>query len=285
MKRAAILISLLFFFSAVQIFAFAFDRLSVGTAANGMGGAFTAVCNDATIPYWNAAGLAYIKSDQMELTYSDLLGLGALNHYFLSYLRSFVGPGAAGFSWDHLGTKNELSPLNFSEDIFYISYGLKLFKVMAFGGSAKYYIANYDTIRGSAYSIDYGGLIPLGNIGTVGFNYHDANIPRVRWYTGSTEDIARGLNLGVSLTFFKPVMLSYDIENILKENRIHHIGAGVGLFKEIVNICGGIIIVDKNQLIGTGGLKLKYKGIGVGWCINFQSDLPGSQTWSVSAYF
>ena len=250
-----------------------------------MGGAFTAVCNDASIPYWNPAGLANIRKDQMQLTYSDLLGLGSVNRYFLSYIRSFVGPGSAGFGWDHLGTKNELSPSNFSEEIFYLSYGLKLFKLIGFGCSAKYYIADYDNVRGSAYSIDYGGLIPLENIGSVGFNYHDANVPRIRWYTGSTEDIPRGLNIGICFKFWKEMLISYDIEDILKSDRIHHIGAAASLFGEIVRLYAGMIIIDKNQLVGTGGLGLKYKGLGIGYSFSFQADLPINQTWSVAAYF
>lgn len=285
MKKIAALTVLLFMSSALWLSASAFDRLAVGTAANGMGGAFTAVCNDATASYWNSAGLAFIKNDQMLLTYSDLLGLGSLDHFFLGYVRTYVGPGEAGFSWDHLSTKNELSPANFSEETFSVSYGLKLFKVISLGFTAKYYIADYDLVRGSAFSFDYGGLVHLGDVAVIGFNEHDANDPLLLWYGGTTEYINRGLNLGLCLTFLKPVTFSYDMEDVLNSGRIHHIGAGVSLFKGLVNVYGGMIIVDRNQTDVTGGLGLKYKGLGVGYSFNFNSDLSVSHNWSAAVYF
>lgn len=42
-------------------------QLGVGTRAIGMGGAFTAIADDASAPYWNPAGLAKVKKFQFQL--------------------------------------------------------------------------------------------------------------------------------------------------------------------------------------------------------------------------
>ncbi|HET6453793.1 MAG TPA: conjugal transfer protein TraF [Armatimonadota bacterium] len=42
-------------------------QIGVGTRAIGMGGAFTAIADDASAPYWNPAGLAKVKKFQFQL--------------------------------------------------------------------------------------------------------------------------------------------------------------------------------------------------------------------------
>ena len=43
---------------------------SIGIRAQGMGGAFVAVADDASALYWNAAGIARIASDKSELQFN-----------------------------------------------------------------------------------------------------------------------------------------------------------------------------------------------------------------------
>jgi hypothetical protein len=57
-------------FQKVGTFDGQFLKIGVGARAEGMGGAFVGVADDATALFWNAAGIARIESDKSELTFS-----------------------------------------------------------------------------------------------------------------------------------------------------------------------------------------------------------------------
>ncbi|HDZ58536.1 MAG TPA: hypothetical protein ENH47_00535, partial [Ignavibacteriales bacterium] len=50
-----------------------FLTIPVGPRATGMGGAFTAVANDATTAYWNAGGLSRIPRSEITFAYTEWL--------------------------------------------------------------------------------------------------------------------------------------------------------------------------------------------------------------------
>ena len=55
-------------FEKVGTFDGQFLKINVGARAEGMGGAFVGVADDATALYWNAAGIARIESNKSELS-------------------------------------------------------------------------------------------------------------------------------------------------------------------------------------------------------------------------
>ena len=57
-------------FQKVGTFDGQFLKIGVGARAEGMGGAFVGVADDATALFWNAAGIARIESDKSELTFN-----------------------------------------------------------------------------------------------------------------------------------------------------------------------------------------------------------------------
>lgn len=56
-----------------------FMKIPVGARAIGMGGAFTAVTDDATAPYWNPAGMVYLPYREAMLQHAEQFG-SLLNH-------------------------------------------------------------------------------------------------------------------------------------------------------------------------------------------------------------
>src|SRR5436190_10778481 len=62
-----------------------FMKIPVGARAVGMGGAFTAVCDDATAPYWNPAGMVYLPYREVFLQHAEQFG-DLVNHNFGSYV-------------------------------------------------------------------------------------------------------------------------------------------------------------------------------------------------------
>src|SRR5512142_139720 len=58
-----------------------FMKIPVGARAVGMGGAFTAVCDDATAPYWNPAGMVFLPYREAFLQHAEQFG-NLVNHNF-----------------------------------------------------------------------------------------------------------------------------------------------------------------------------------------------------------
>jgi hypothetical protein len=73
----------------------AFTTIGVGARAIGMGGAFVAIADDATAPYWNPAGLGILSKKELSITSIIPSSEMAGNHYYLSlcYPTSYGTPG------------------------------------------------------------------------------------------------------------------------------------------------------------------------------------------------
>ena len=83
-----------------------FLKIQVGPRALGMGGAFPAVADDATSPYWNPAGMVYLPYREVILQHSEKFGSLA-NHDWASAVFPLGGPAgreqALGVSFVRLG--------------------------------------------------------------------------------------------------------------------------------------------------------------------------------------
>lgn len=69
-----------------------FMKIPVGARAVGMGGAFTAVSDDATSPYWNPAGMVYLPYREAFLQHAEQFG-SLVNHDFGSVVMPLKGAG------------------------------------------------------------------------------------------------------------------------------------------------------------------------------------------------
>jgi len=95
--------------SAVQADKFAGDFMTLGGGARalGMGGAFSAVANDASTIYWNPAGLSGFEKRQLLLMHSEQFG-DLIDYNFGSYVNptglvSAEREGAWGIAVAHMG--------------------------------------------------------------------------------------------------------------------------------------------------------------------------------------
>lgn len=68
-----------------------FMKIPVGARAIGMGGAFTAVCDDATAPYWNPAGMVFLPYREAFVQHAEQFG-NLVNHDFGSYVMPLRAP-------------------------------------------------------------------------------------------------------------------------------------------------------------------------------------------------
>ncbi len=69
-----------------------FMKIPVGARAIGMGGAFTAVCDDATAPYWNPAGMVFLPYREAFVQHAEQFG-SLVNHDFGAYVMPLKARG------------------------------------------------------------------------------------------------------------------------------------------------------------------------------------------------
>ncbi|MFH1576417.1 MAG: PorV/PorQ family protein, partial [Candidatus Margulisiibacteriota bacterium] len=205
-------------------------KAGVGARPLGMGGAFTAVSNNADAPYWNPAGLGFI--DYNEITSMQTKLSTDADHYYLSYVRPAFG-GTLGISWIQVGLGNitqtssevdsnneviDLSVFSYFSNAYMVSYGKKLNDRISLGLTAKYLTSDMFQIEGgqaSGYSITPGMLIKFPKGWSLGLKI-DELLNSQQWGTGTIEQVPPKLRLGLAYAKSNPGTFAIDISQTLK---------------------------------------------------------------------
>ncbi|MBN1622455.1 MAG: PorV/PorQ family protein [Endomicrobiales bacterium] len=145
-----------------------FLKIEVGAKSSAMGGAFSAVCDDASAVYWNPAGLANL--DYKQLSIMHLSWFEGINYQFLSYVHPVNNLGTLGASIYYLSVgdipsyDNNGARLNgdigVSDMAFALSYGRSSTK-LDYGLTIKFIQEKLDDVSASAYALDAGILYKL----------------------------------------------------------------------------------------------------------------------------
>jgi hypothetical protein len=175
-----------------------FLRMGVGARALGMGGAFTAIADDATASYWNPAGLTKIENIEATFMYSANMSVDRQFNYF-GYAQ-WLGVGGLGVSWINAGmsdmeNRDDSGHLLGSEDTgnnaIAFSYGMEVGSLMV-GGTAK---VLHQSVMGTdsetGFGLDLGGMFNLSDnvtagmvVRDIGSHYGDVNVP-YNWRLGT----------------------------------------------------------------------------------------------------
>jgi hypothetical protein len=149
--------------------AFNFLKVGLGARPVGMGGAFTAVADDATAVYWNPAGLTAMVGTEALAGY--IAYMADINSGFAAYTRPMGDKGRLAVSINsfYIGdivetdeTGNELGTFGSSMFVPTLAYGRRLNEKLAVGAAAKLVyqsIASY-TSYGAALDVGATYLLP-----------------------------------------------------------------------------------------------------------------------------
>ena len=176
----------------------AFLRMGVGARALGMGGAFTAIADDATASYWNPAGLTKIENIEATFMYSANMTVDRQLNYF-GYAQ-WLGVGGLGVSWINAGMGdmeirdpegNLIGSEDTGDNAIMLSYGMEV-GTLSLGASAKFLHQNVmDTNSETGFGLDFGGIFNVSDnvaagvmIRDVGSHFGDVNVP-VNWRFGT----------------------------------------------------------------------------------------------------
>lgn len=213
---------------AVNKFAAEFLRVGVGSRALGMGGAFTAVADDASAAYWNPAGLALLPRPDAQFTHAEVFG-SLVNHDVISAAMPIgreTRNATIGVTLIRLGVDDikvtrdalieeagglvRVNPSRVRLESA-ADYGL-LFSYARRAGDRWSVGGNFKMIRqtlvneGSSFGIgaDLGLLYQAGATTTLGLRAADVTTTQIKWDTGHHETLAPTVTLGGQTTLEIP---------------------------------------------------------------------------------
>ena len=148
-----------------------FLKIGVGARAQGMGGAFTAIANDASSLYWNPAGIAHIPNNEVIFAYSDWFS--DINHSFVGVVYKSETLGSFGISLTALtmgemevttvdepqGTGNYFNASDFA---FGITFAKNMTDRFSFGIKVKMIRETIWDMNASGFAIDLGTIYNIG---------------------------------------------------------------------------------------------------------------------------
>ena len=144
-----------------------FLSLGVGARANAMGGAYTAVANDASSIYWNPAGIAASDEFQALFTYTNLFAGINLDYFGLIIPSGDIGNFAinvTSVNYGQIGVTTEEQPEGTGETFtpasyeFGFSYARNITQDFAVGATAKLVTENIYHSNATGVAFDIGTI-------------------------------------------------------------------------------------------------------------------------------
>jgi tetratricopeptide (TPR) repeat protein len=253
-------------------------EVPIGPRAIGMGGAFSAIADDATAPYWNAAGLPSIGHQEISASHADLFSSGILNDY-ASFVLPLSRSQAAALDFYHSGFNDP--ELNFGETRVDLAYGQRILSAFSAGASLKYLGRHTDldgiTVRqGAGVGLDLGLLAtPYSWLRLAGV-VQDVFNTKLTYSQGDGTVTAypRVLRIGAAWTPLRRGTLACDLDDHV------HIGAEYAPI-EPVSLRAGM----QTDPSGLDGQTYSF-GIGLRWStLRFDYALEDHSTLGVTSHF
>jgi hypothetical protein len=279
-----------------------FLSIGIGPRANGMGGAFTAVANDASALYWNPAGIASLDKYNAMFTYTKLfadinltyfglvLPAGDIGNFGLSVTALSVGDIEVTTEYFPEGTTETYSPASYA---FGLTYARHITDAFLVGISAKYVREDIYNSNANGFCVDVGTIFTTPFYGirfsSIISNYgtkmqingddllirHDPDPQRAgnnetidAYYATDQFELPLRLQIGIAKDFQimenQRLTLSVDAAHPNDNSEYVNIGGELALFNETIFFRGGYktLFLKDSQEGLTLGLGLNYSGLG-----------------------
>jgi long-subunit fatty acid transport protein len=148
-----------------------FLKIGVGGRAAALGESFIAISDDASALYWNPAGLAQFKKNQV--IFSHNIWVVDINHDFLGIVYHLDNDNSFGASltavtMDDMPVTTEFAPFGtgeyfgFSDIAISLSYARRMTEQFSFGGTVKYIEETLDKLKMRGVMLDLGTYYRTG---------------------------------------------------------------------------------------------------------------------------
>jgi len=192
------------------------QQVPIGPRAIGMGGAFSAIADDATALFWNPAGLARLGHQELAGAHADLFGAGIKDDH-AAFVLPLSPRDAAGIDWYHSGFDD--GELGFGENRADVGYALELRRWLYAGAGAKLLTRSISLdgteIRGGrGYGMDLGLLASPREHVWLGLAAQAALGTRLHYADGAPEEVyPRNLRIGGAYTAPRWGTAALDIDD------------------------------------------------------------------------
>ncbi len=170
-----------------------FLKLGVGARAQAMGGAFTAVANDASALYWNPAGVARIPNNELIFAYTDWIA--DINHAYFGFVYNAGEIGSFGLSLTSvsMGQMEITTPeepqgtgnfFNASDLAFGLTYSRNMTDRFSFGITLKLISESIWDMNAFGWAFDIGTMYDVG-LGGLKLAMNMANFGPELHFTGA----------------------------------------------------------------------------------------------------
>jgi len=232
-------------------------NLFVGSRPLAMGGAFTAVADDANAMFYNPAGLQQLRQHEVSFMNADLFGTGIRTTYAV-YSFPISLNQAVGIDWQHIGFGD--GELGYNRDVIKVAFARRLLPKLSVGAGVKYLLTDMSLDgqsvgKGSGLGVDLGAMYAVRPGLKIGIGAHDVSGTKVQYQDGGSATLLpllfRG---GVAWQARQELLVAADLDRKL------HIGSEYRLRNELV-LRGGFQkdLKTSDPLEMNFGIGLNYK--------------------------
>lgn len=262
----------------------AYNRIGVGARALGMGGAFTAVADDATAIMWNPAGVARVDNLAFTFMYTGSYDYDRSHNYF-GYAQSFstasIGVGWTNAGWDDFERRSSLgaSDGNFdlTDNLIHLSLA-RQYGPFGLGIAGKIFDQEIDDESESGGGVDVGAFFEPNRYVAFGFAVQDV------WSEIGDDEIPFNLRGGVAFRPLGDLTVAADIEHGEDDETVFHLGTEAWFEYHpgyMLAIRGGVSDLgrdhqDEGWSLGLGLRVPKFYGIGLDYAfVNEMEEFLG----------
>lgn len=249
----------------------AFLKIGVGARPTALGGAYTAVSDDANSMYWNPAGLARFNGTQLSLMHNRWIQ--DINYEFVGI--AFGDSGTAGFAFgltflwmgdinvttfnDRLGTSGDTFT---ARDLsFVFSYGHQINDYVSAGATLKRIRSTLDDITANATAVDFGLLasLPIEGV-TLGANVQ--NLGNRLKFVQDSDRLPFVYKFGAAYSYRKKALLAVDLSKPIDNRYRVNVGGEVVLMNALA-LRGGYNSANDLDNGFTGGAGVRIRSISI----------------------